>query len=367
MSDPIDDGAIEAPTIPRQRTSKKAQLQQRIARLIDDGVPSSPAGWTTVGFQPDLDLLSRVLALTDPKDTLSGSVATGVDMWAAATLRQAGLEGVRPQASEPYYASQLAAELAPFFAAIEAELTRMEDMSERLRVSGAKDLAASANGMRRRFRTQVRRIQEAVNRGGDVILGEGRKKRVDVFSAHWDRGLELLISTKTIALTAKDATGVLKNLPNRWEEFDGDLKNLRGRFPLAVIGVLLVMPSIKFEDTLPSVIDMMAKLTAEGRPWTNAYDHAAIVIVDSWAIESTDRVGIRNDDPAISSRLPHELQPSSFFNAMIERLFLRAPIVEHLEARAAKAAAAGEDPESIRRAAEFSDVVAQEADDEQPA
>lgn len=293
-------------------------------------------------------------------------MATGLDLWAAATLRRAGLKGVRPQASEPFYASQLALDAAPALGEISAELKNLEEIRDELSSRALTKLAGNVNGTRRRLGTHLKRIQSLVVKGGDAVLGEGRRKRIDVFVADWDRGLELLISTKTIALTANDATKVLKNLPNRWEEFDGDLKNLRGRFPLAVIGVLIVIPSVEYEKSLPPVIDMMTKLTAEKRPWTNAYDRAAIIVTDPWSTGATRHVKIRNDDQGIAAQLPANLQPSTFFDAMVEGVLLRAPIGDHIDARAAKAAARGEDPEAIRRAAAMVGEVDQYADDERP-
>jgi hypothetical protein len=181
------------------------------------------------------------------------------------------------------------------------------------------------------------------------VLGESRRKQVDVFLAEWDRGLELLISTKTFALAA-DPDELVKNLPNRWEEFDGDLKNLRGRFPLAVIGALTIVPDETLTGTLPAFVDMMTKLTAPGRPWVNAYDRSAIIVAPTWVPGSTNIVPILNDSLG-EDQLPTELQPSLFFDALLERLLERAPISEHREARKLRAAAVGQDPSVIDVAA----------------
>jgi hypothetical protein len=171
---------------------------------------------------------------------------------------------------------------------------------------------------------------------------------VDVFIAEPDRGLELLISTKTFALAA-DIGELVKNLPNRWEEFDGDLKNLRGRFPLAVIGALTVLPSLALRGALPAFVDMMTKLTAPGRPWVNAYDQAAIIIAD-WEHRTENEVPILNhqlDD----SKVPPSLQPEQFFNSLLTRLFERAPVTEHLQARIAAGEPLGIDIKALAEAA----------------
>lgn len=41
-------------------------------------------------------------------------------------------------------------------------------------------------------------------------------------------------------ISTKSMTGSYGNMKNRWEEFVGDLRNLRGRHPLAVLGVLVM-------------------------------------------------------------------------------------------------------------------------------
>lgn len=63
------------------------------------------------------------------------------------------------------------------------------------------------------------------------VLGRAYDKQVDVVIARWDRGPELLVSTKTPVSSSG------KNLANRFEETYGDAGNLRGRCPLAAVGV----------------------------------------------------------------------------------------------------------------------------------
>ena len=349
MSGRVDGASGKSPTAVTRTDSNKVQLQRRIASLIAGLTPSSTAGWTPLGFRPDMHLLSHVLALTDPADVRGGSVATGLDMWTAAMLRASGLRGVRPHASEPFFVSPLASEVAPIFGAIDKELRALEDIRLQLERAASGQFANQVRGLSRRLTAPVRRLRREIERGTLSVMGESRRKQVDVFLADWDRGLELLVSTKTFALAA-DPKDLVKNLPNRWEEFDGDLKNLRGRFPLAVIGASILLPSTTRREALPAFVDMMTKLTAPGRPWTNAYDRAAIVVVDSWHAGSTSHVSIRNDELG-EAQLPLSLQPTTFFDNMIERLLVRAPIEEHRDARAARAAAKGEDPKVIERAA----------------
>lgn len=197
-----------------------------------------------------------------------------------------------------------------------------------------------------------------LERGTTAVLGESRRKQVDVFVADWDRGLELLISTKSFALAA-DPREVVKNLPNRWEEFDGDLKNLRGRFPLAAIGALTIVPSVVLKGTLPAFVDMMAKLTAPGRPWVNGYDRAAIIVVEPWNDNAVDSVRILNDSLDLET-LPEELRPETFFDSLLTKLLERSPITEHEQARLNRARAMGLDVDAIATSVNATQAISEE-------
>jgi len=333
--------------------SAKARLQREIAVQLAGA--SGTSGWTPNGFQPDLDLLGRVLAMTNPADVRGGSVATGLDMWAAATLRQAGLEGVIPAAGTPFSVSAGSGEALGQLEALQAALRRVREALADPGVSTAARRAA--NAALRPAESRLKRVRTGLARARISVLGESRRKQVDVFLAEWDRGLELLISTKTFALASNPAEA-MKNLPNRWEEFDGDLKNLRGRFPLAVIGALVVVPAATIRGTLPAFVDMMVKLTAPGRPWVNAYDAAAIVIAD-WDEAGGDMVPILNAHLS-PDELPDELQPAQFFDSLLRRLFQRAPFSEHLAAREASLRAEGLDVATLDTAANITDAAMDE-------
>src|SRR5690606_1385105 len=69
------------------------------------------------------------------------------------------------------------------------------------------------------------------------FLGRAYQKQVDVAISRWDRGPELLISTKT------QVSSFGKNLSNRFEEAYGDAGNLRSRYPLAAVGFFFVQRS----------------------------------------------------------------------------------------------------------------------------
>ena len=335
-------GISTVTTAPKRSGSAKAVLQRAISQFIAS--QESSAMWTNDGFRPDLELLSKVLALADPKDVRGGSVASALDMWAAATLRSAGLRNVVPRATEPFFVSALASATLPDFDGIDRELTALERGTPGQTSSTHRDQAY------RRLIGALRRVRANLERGTTAVLGESRRKQVDVFVADWDRGLELLVSTKSFALAA-DPKEIVKNLPNRWEEFDGDLKNLRGRFPLAAIGALTIVPAAVRNGTLPAFVDMMTKLTAPGRPWVNGYDRATLLIVEPWEANTIDRVRILNGELG-EGELPGELQPETFFDALLSKLLERSPITEHEAARVERARALGQNASAIARAVE---------------
>lgn len=266
-------------------------------------------------------------------------------MWAAHMLRLAGIGHIVPREQEPYFIGRAAAQALVEFDRIDAALDELTAVLSSGRAGAtSSQLAAHV----RRLIASLKSMRKGLEHGSTTVLGEGRRKQVDVFVADWDRGLELLISTKTFALNA-DAGEIVKNLPNRWEEFDGDLKNLRGRFPLAVIGALAVVPDSVVTSSLPAFADMLNKITAPGRPWVNAYDRAALIVVKPWQQGSEHPVSIRNAELS-SDQLPTELSPETFFTALLTRLLERAPISEHRDARLKWAKAQGLDTTVLERA-----------------
>ena len=62
------------------------------------------------------------------------------------------------------------------------------------------------------------------------ILGDFYAKQIDVGMSSWQRGPDLLISTKTMFLSYG------KNLKNRHEEAVGEVSSLRRRHPMATMG-----------------------------------------------------------------------------------------------------------------------------------
>ena len=220
--------------------SARAVLQRRLANII---ASESPRGyWDNHTFNPNLHQIGQLLRLTDPTNTTGASVATAADMWVAEQLRQAGFSHVVPRLREPYYISPSVSSCYDngYFDRIDENLERVQASIDRIKDIEAglpADLNRTLAGERRALSrassaltSAIRQARSRLEQSTIALVGEGRRKQIDVFIADWDRGLELAVSTKTLALGVESLNEQTKNLPNRWEEFDGDLKNLRAIF-----------------------------------------------------------------------------------------------------------------------------------------
>ncbi len=331
----------------------RAEIQSQISATLDSPDVERTGGWTPQGFRPDLPLLGRLLCLADPANTQAAHVATTLDMWVADQLTVAGLRGIVPRRERPRYIGELAAdihdsgvlerletllgELALASQQLSATLTTLDRTASR----SVAPHAVSVARIHRQLNAGLRALRRLVDRSATTVLGEGRYKQIDVFLARADRGLELAVSTKTLAVSVGESGEHGKNLVNRWEEFDGDLKNLRGRFPLAVIGALLLVSTALFEtEAFGAAADMLSKLTAEGRPWVNAYDAATIIVAAPWTQGQRDPVSILSlqDMQARYPDFPENLAAERFFDTLLQRLFERAPSSDHRAARQSMAA-----------------------------
>ena len=163
-------------------------------------------------YVPDYDLLGRLLTIPVAAGAMSesGSFANGIDAWIAHELRRAGFgtDEVWPRPTRPRV---LPRDLAVLLDKLPA--TQRADLARRL--------------------TNMASVAPVDAR----VLGRAYEKQLDVVIARWDRGPELLISTKA------QLSSFGKNLPNRFEESYGDAGNLRGRYPLAVVGYFFVQRS----------------------------------------------------------------------------------------------------------------------------
>lgn len=248
-------------------------------------------------YDPDYDLLGRLLTVPVTAGAISesGSFASGIDAWIAQELRRAGFgpDEVWPRPTRPRV---LPRELAVLL--------------ERLPATQRADLA-------RRLTTMP-----AVAPVDARVLGRAYEKQVDVVISRWDRGPELLISTKA------QLSSFGKNLANRFEESYGDAGNLRGRYPLAAVGYFFVQRgTIRTTelDAFERSIDMIRKLRDTGD--AHGYTATALLLVD-W--DTADEPPVVRARPDL---VPDDVAPPQFFTAMIDRLLSTTPITYHVGVR----------------------------------
>lgn len=249
-------------------------------------------------YAPDYELLGHMLSLpvTEAKVAASGSLANGVDAWLAHELRRAGFgpDEVWPRQERPRVMPRDVAAL-------------LEKLP-----------AALAYQVRQKLEKMPSVAPSAAN-----ILGRAYVKQVDVVMSRWDRGPELLVSTKT------QVSSFGKNLPNRFEEAYGDAGNLRSRYPLAAVGFFFLQRSTILQQepaAFEKTVDMMRKLRdiqANG----NGYTATALALA-SWDETNPDR-GVRIELDAV----PRDIRPEQFFTRMVETILAAAPVDHHVVPR----------------------------------
>lgn len=248
-------------------------------------------------YQADYDLLGRLLTVPVAAGAASesGKFANGIDAWVAHELRRAGfgLDEVWPRSSRPRV--------------LPRDITiLMEKVSTQLRDELAERLLNMA----------------AVAPVDARVLGQAYAKQVDVVIARWDRGPELLISTKA------QLSSFGKNLPNRFEESYGDASNLRGRYPLASIGYFFVQRATIIQaepDAFERSIDMIRKLRHRGD--VNGYTATALLLVD-WESKSPTPTVVAHPE-----LVPEDVRPNQFFTTMIDQLLSVTPVSYHVKVR----------------------------------
>lgn len=252
-------------------------------------------------YEPAYDTLKRVLAVAVERGGVrqSGIFANGIDVWISHELRRAGfgVDEVWPRPTRPRI---LPRELAVLLDALPPK--QREELAPRIaRMPSIAPVDAK-------------------------VLGRAYEKQVDVAIARWDRGPELLISTKA------QLSSFAKNLPNRFEESYGDAGNLRGRYPLAAVGYFFVQRATITQDepaAFERTIDMIRKLRAAGD--INGYTATALLLVDWTTAEDGSIHTLVADDV-----VPKDIAPPQFFTAMIDTVLAAAPVTFHVAVREAR-------------------------------
>jgi len=249
--------------------------------------------WDGDTFEPDYELLTQLLThvVAAGATQASGRFAKAVDFWVAHEFRRAGFDpdAVWPRAERPRVLTRELALLVERYvpaAGREALGTFLADHT------AAKALAPK----------------------DAKVLGRVYLKQADVLMAHWSRGAELLVSTKSML------SSYGKNLRNRFEESYGDSANLRGRHPLCALGFLFVVRADIPNGDLNFLWDMLGKLTGPA----DGYDAVCLLVVD-WDDDGNVTV--------VPDKVLDELSAGVFFAEMVEAVLERTPTYLHVEAR----------------------------------
>jgi len=277
-------------------------------------------------YAPDYDLARRLLAVPIKqgyaKEQQSGRVAKALDAWIAAELRRGGFppDAVWPRARRPRI---LPADLLPVEDAVAEALTRLNEFETRLE---AYDAAVQTKGIKQkvpslyRVRPAIRNIAEALpGEPAAHILGRFYVKQVDVVVSTWQRGPDLLVSSKTAF------SSYLKNKNNRYEEAVGEATNLRDRHPRAAMGFAFLVRTNIFEEAgaFAYLRDLLVRL----RKPDGDFD-ATMLLAGDWADDDLELRQI--DDPADMLSAPR------FFTDLLNAVMRNAPVDLHQEIRRRK-------------------------------
>jgi len=250
-------------------------------------------------YGPETALLESLLTVPIAAGAAveSGRFARGIDAWLAHELRRCGFapDEVWPRAERPRVLPRDVAVLLDSLPKVLAEEVRR-------RVAKLPAIAP----------TDAR------------FLGRAYDKQVDVCIARWDRGPELLVSTKA------QLSSFGKNLPNRFEEAYGDAANLRARYPLAAVGFLFVQRATVVDEepeAYERTLDMIRKLrelAGAGSAGGAGYTATGLILVD-WAEGEPVRV--------CHDLVPRELAAAQFMTALVDHVLAVTPVHYHVEVR----------------------------------
>lgn len=256
-------------------------------------------------YRPSFEALEKLLTVPvrSGASSESGLFPKGIDLWLSYELRRAGFADYEtwPRGTRPRV---LPRELAVLLERLPTRLSGYPGLNLRDEVS--------------------RRITDlpAVTPTEAVVLGRAYDKQVDVCIARWERGPELLISTKA------QLSSFGKNLPNRFEEAYGDAANLRARYPLAAVGYVFVQRATILRDepdAFERTIDMMRKLRDEGDG--TGYTATGLILVDWDSSDANVAVAVVQD------AVPAELAVDQFLRRLVEQVLRVTPVAHHVRVR----------------------------------
>jgi hypothetical protein len=257
-------------------------------------------------YAPAFGVLEDLLTISVSGGLVSetGVFPKGIDLWLSTELRRAGFgdEECWPRLTRPRV---LPREVALLLDALPRSLPGFKGLDLREEVR--------------------RRVTDtpSVSPTDAKVLGRAYDKQVDVCIARWDRGPEVLLSTKA------QLSSFGKNLPNRFEEAYGDAANLRARYPLAATGFYFVQRATiltQEPDAFERAKDMMRKLRAEGDG--PGYTATGLLLVD-WDETDDGDIHVRICEDVV----PDDLGTAQFMERVVGQVLRVTPVTHHVRAR----------------------------------
>ena len=276
--------------------------------LANADIEQSP--WYGDAYQPNRDLLRELLAVPIHAGHAqqSGRIAKALDAWIAHELRRGGFprDAVSPRLRQP---RMLPSDVAPLEQQIQTlvELIQTEE-------------TAGRQVQPRRVRDAVMRLPRLLPGHADAnVLGRFYVKQVDVLVSAWQRGPDVLVSSKTML------SSYLKNKNNRYEEAVGEATNLRERYPMAGMGYAYLVRSNVYAEG--GAYAFIRNLLVRLRKPDGAFD-ATMLLVADWDDETRTLNAV--EDPA------EELSASRFFADLLNAVMNNTPVDIHQELRLRK-------------------------------
>jgi len=290
------------------------------------GADTSATPWATLTsgsrrgervFQPDYDLARKLLHVPISQGYAtkqqSGRVAKALDAWIAHELRRAGFpdNGVWPRPSRP---RTLPADLVAVESAVDDALARLDDFEDRLTKFADGKKAPSLHLVR----PAIGKIRAALPGSANAdILGRFYVKQVDVVVSSWQRGPDVLVSSKT------QFSSYLNNKNNRYEEAVGEATNLRDRHPMAAMGFVYLVRTNLFDEQGAFVYlrNQLARLRRPDGPFD-----ATMLLAGDW--DDGPNPTLRKVDDA-----DELLSASRFFGDLLQAVMDSTPVDLHQEVR----------------------------------
>jgi hypothetical protein len=269
-------------------------------------------------YVPDYDLATKLLSVPisegRAEEQKTGRVAKALDAWIAQELRRAGFpEGsVFPRRRRPRV-------LSPEFMRLEQQL---DEVLELLAAEEAKLQAAGQGTYLRpvKFRHAVAKLRHLLPGAANAdILGRFYVKQVDVVVSTWQRGPDVLVSTKT------QFSSYLNNKNNRYEEAVGEATNLRDRYPMAAMGFAFLVRSNIHDETGAFVYlrNQLARLRKPDGPFD-----ATMLLVADWQDDILELAPMEDTVEPLTAR--------AFYQDLLDAVMNNTPVDLHQELRRRK-------------------------------